>query len=226
MLCISLLTVMCSCIEDPDENRCAPDVEGRDGETSAYLYNPGNPYARKRLPELARENAVAALLLGFDAAGYRYVPGGSVLLAGATGTEHIEIALLCLLDDADSGNEPIYIAVVDTGNGIACAPARLVSGITSGYGTADPKAGEPFFEPLPGMATDAPRLPDAELQSQRWVWDEFWTCFNSLLFAGAAGCSISCMPNIPQGYMVCYLACVGGATIAAVIRCTFQQLFQ
>lgn len=227
IICVLFLAVICSCITEtaPEERRAAPDIEGEYGGTIARLYRPDNEYALEQLAGIKTDRDVLRTIEAYSAEGYRYVPEGSFVLAGAAGERRIRIGLLCLANTGHPQRDVIYLAAIDTGTERGIAPARL-----SFEAPLDGAAGRPiaegvWLETLPPEISACGTVDAPVSTPQRWIWDEFWSCFDSLVIAGAYGCAISCLPSIPQGYMVCYFTCVGGVSIAAMIRCTMEQLY-
>lgn len=227
VMCMTLLLAVCSCIEEPmqDARQPVPDIVGNDGRTAAQLYRPENWYTQERLARLEATRYVAQTIASFAADGYRYTPDGSFVIAGADGEKQVEVALICLSNTVHPERDVIYLAAIDVGSGMGIAPARLSFERPLDGTASEPIADGVWLETLPYELSRAGSVESCRKQSERWNWEEFWRCHNTMVFSGSAGCAISCIPSFPSGYMMCYFTCVGGVTIAAIITCTLAQLF-
>lgn len=223
----ALLLAVCSCIEEPapESRRPVPDIEGKEGGTAAQLYGADNWFAQERLAAVEADRDVGRAMAAFAADGYRFAQDGSFLIAGAAGKNQVEIALFCLSNTVHPERDVVYLAVIDTGRERGIAPARFSFARPLDETGSRPIADGVWLETLPLSMFPAGSAEAMNWQSQRWVWDEFWRCFDYLVIAGTYGCAISCIPTMPLGYMTCYFTCVGGVSLAAVVRCTMEQLF-
>jgi hypothetical protein len=223
------MAALSSCIKEPlpDGTLPAPDIEGAEGETTAQFYSPHNPHTRATLLRLGSDTDMTRIVEAYALEGYVPAPEGDFVMSGSSGTDRIEIAMLCLSNSVNPERDVIYVAAIDAGEEHGLSPARISFDRPLEASCASPLPGGIWLETLP-LPIEMGSAAGADVPgrvSARWVWDEYWSCFTSIMVAGAAGCTISCIPSIPQGYVVCYLTCVGGVAIAAAIRCTIQMLY-
>lgn len=232
-LCLlACAALVCSCKHErsvpPAQTAPDPDLEGeRDGAIGRF-FGPDNGYTSQKLGEAETQPAVRQALSHYAIQGYRYAPERSLVVAGTSGDASLEVTLICMSNAADESKDVVYVACIESDAGCGVAPARFSFDPGCGESGAAPVAPGVWLEMLPAPGDADPNSSGAgsiDRLSERFSWSEWWTCIAALAAASAGACIVSCLPSVPQGYMVCYFTCVGGAVIAATIKCTIQELF-
>jgi hypothetical protein len=230
-LCIMVGSVIvCSCNRrqsvSPAPAAPQPDVEGEHDGATGKLYGPGNRHTGEKLEESEARSIVRREIDAYASRGYRYAPERSLVIQGSADRTSMEVTLLCMSNAADEDKDAVYIAGIEIDGRFGVAAARFsFERSPGGIGTTSIAPGV-WLEALPACggwsgnsrAGSIGRLPE------RFSWTQWWNCIASIAAASSGGCMLSCLPSLPEGYLVCYFTCVGGAVIAATIRCTIQEL--
>jgi hypothetical protein len=219
--------ILYSCISDGPSSveqvteQAVPDIGIVDRGVEAEYYQPENPFTVSRLENVMTLSEVGEEIARWSEHGYGFTPKGSFVFKGHSSSGNVVITILCMNNLKDLNKDVLYIAHIDNGyeSGITTGrilldrlrPGKNYTAISDGV----------WFSPvgLPG-----PEGPIEESQ-KKWTWGQWWNCLWSAVAGSSAGCMVTCLPSYPYGYLPCYVTCVGGALIGAVVFCTIQEYF-